>query len=110
MIPTLIHTSDLRRICARWLELCRIVRREYRNSDGQQVWESDMLAYLAVCAEYGLHHDPISLGVCTNWQPEDAPDAPIIHYCQAIRGKKGEEIFFKQTYAPWASVETMPMR
>lgn len=106
MIPTLIHTSDLRMIGARWLELCRIIRREYRDADGQPRWESDMLAYIAACAEYGLHHDPISLGICTNWQPDDAPDAPIIHYCQAIQDKNGEEIFFKQTYSPWQAVET----
>lgn len=101
MIPTLIHTSDLRRICARWLELCRIVHAHYRN-----VWESDMYAYLAVCAEYSLRHEPTSLGICTNWRPNQAPDAPIIHYCNPVCDKNKTEIFFKQTYRPWTWIES----
>lgn len=105
MIPTLIHTSDLRKVCARWLQLCGIIRQNYRDSEGSQAWESDMFAYVAACAEYGLHHDPASLGICTNWQPDDCPDAPIIHYCQPILAKDGEEIFFKQTYKPWERID-----
>lgn len=105
MIPTLIHTSDLRRICARWLELCRIIRRNYRNADGEPRWESDMFAYLVACAEYEIQHEPVSLGVCTNWEPEEAADAPIIHYCQPILSKDGQEIFHKQSYKPWTWVD-----
>ena len=106
MIPTLIHTSDLRRIAARWLELCRVVRNDYRNEEGLPLWESDMFAYLAACAEYGLQHEPISLGICTNWDPADVPDAPIIHYCQTILGNNGKTIFNKHTYKPWSRVDT----
>lgn len=107
MIPTLIHTSDLKRICGRWLELCGVVRKHYRNVNGEPAWESDMFAYLAACAEYGLQHQPVSLGICTNWDPEDAPDAPMIHYCQYIVGRQGEKIVGKATYRPWERVETM---
>lgn len=104
MIPTLIHTRDLRRISARWLELCGVVRDHYRNADGQKIWEADMYAYLAACAEYGLQHDPISLGICTNWKPKDVPDAPIIHYCQTIYAKDGTPLFNKHQYKPWTRV------
>ena len=107
MIPTLIHTSDLRKICARWLELCSIIRQSYRDDGGRPMWEADMYAYLVVSAEYGLAHEPISLGVCTNWPPEAASEAPIIHYCQPITGTDGQELFFKQSYKPWSSVETV---
>ncbi len=107
MIPTLIHTSDLRRIAARWLELCGLVRNHYRNDDGRPMWESDMFAYLATCAEYGLQHEPISLGICTNWEPEKVPDAPIIHYCQPIVGKDNATIFNKHTYEPWSRLEAL---
>jgi hypothetical protein len=106
MIPTLIHTSDLRKMCARWLELCGIIRQNFRNAKGEPIWESDMYAYLAACAEYGLQHAPISLGVCTNWQSRDVPEAPIIHYCQAILGTDGREIFHKHRYTPWARIDT----
>ncbi len=101
MIPTLIHTTDLRRIGARWLELCSVMRQHFRNSDGEPMWESDMFAYVAACAEYGLRHQPISLGICTNWKPEDVPDAPIIHYCQPILANDGREIFSKHFYRTW---------
>ena len=106
MIPTLIHTSDLRRVCARWLELCGIIRQHYRNAQGLPIWEADMYAYLAACAEYRLDHEPISLGICTNWRPADAPEAPIIHYCQAILDRDGNEIFFKYRYRPWSRIDT----
>jgi hypothetical protein len=107
MIPTLIHTSDLRRICARWLELCGLIRQNFRNAEGLPIWEADMYAYLVACAEYGLQHKPMSLGICTNWQPEDAPEAPIIHYCQPILNKAGQEIFTKHHYAPWTRISTL---
>lgn len=106
MIPTLIHTSDLRKICARWLELCVAIRQSYEDDDGRPMWESDMYAYVAACAEYGLDHEAISLGVCTNWPPAAAPEAPIIHYCHPIKSSNGQELFFKQSYTPWRSVET----
>jgi hypothetical protein len=106
MIPTLIHTDDLRRICARWLELTGIVRQYARNNKGQPIWEADMYAYVAACAEYGLHHDPMPLGVCTNWRPRDAPDAPIIHYCQVVLDKDGRELFGKFSYRPWTRIDT----
>lgn len=106
MIPTLVHTRDLRKICARWLELCGIIRDKYRNAAGVPIWEADMYAYLAACAEYDLQHEPISLGVCTNWGPDDAPDAPLIHYCQPILGKDGVEQFNKYHYKPWALVDS----
>jgi hypothetical protein len=107
MVPTLIHTSDLRKICARWLQLCGIVRNHLRNAEGQKVWESDMFAYLAACAEYGLSHEPASLGICTNWDSAKAPDCPVIHYCQPIAAADGTSIFSKFTYEPWKCLDTM---
>jgi hypothetical protein len=106
MIPTLIHTSDLRKLSARWLQLCSIVRQNYRDGDGNPAWESDMYAYVVACAEYGLRHEPASLGICTNWRSEDAPDPAIIHYCQPIKASDGTEIFYKHHYAPWRRIDT----
>jgi hypothetical protein len=56
-----------------------------------EAWESEIYACLVASAEYGLKHEPITLGICTNSQPQDAPDAPIMHYCQALymRGGSG---------------------
>ncbi|WP_421853081.1 PqqD family protein [Oricola sp.] len=106
MIPKLIHTRDLKRICGRWLELTGIVRDRFRDPAGNQIWEADMYAYIAACAEYDLQHDPVSLGACTNWDPLEAPDAPIIHYCQPIVGKDGATLFSKHRYEPWHLIDT----
>jgi hypothetical protein len=104
MIPTLIHTRELERIAARWLEVTALVRQEVTDQDGRRMWESDMFAYAIVTAEAGLVHELTSLGICTNWSPDDAVDAPIIHYCQAIEGNGGESIWSKYDYRPWRRV------
>jgi hypothetical protein len=80
--------------------LCGIIRQHYRNAQGLPIWEADMYAYLVACAEYQLDHEPTSLGICTNWRPADAPEAPIIHYCQAFLDRDGNEIFSKYRYRP----------
>ncbi len=104
MIPKLIHTRDLGRIAARWLELTALVRQEVTDREGRRMWESDMYGYAIVAAEAGLVHELASLGICTNWPPDDAPDAPIIHYCQAIQGQRGEFLWSKHRYRPWDRV------
>jgi hypothetical protein len=104
MIPTLIHTRDLKRIIPRWLEMTALVRHEVTDSDGRRMWESDMFAYAIVTAEAGLEHELTSLGICTNWSPDDAVDAPIIHYCQAIKATEGDSLWSKYDYRPWGRV------
>ncbi len=104
MIPTLIHTRDLGPIAARWLELTALVRQEVADPEGRRMWESDMYAYAIVAAEAGLEHELADLGVCTNWSPAQAPDAPIIHYCQPIEGAGGEVLWSKHRYRPWERV------
>ena len=81
-----------------------LVRQHVANHHGQPLWESDMLAYAIVTAEIGLVHELTSLGICTNWSPDEAVDAPIIHYCQAIEGDDGESIWSKRSYQPWSRV------
>ena len=104
MIPKLIHTKDLERIAARWLELTALVRQEVTDRHGRPMWESDMFAYAIVAGEAGLEHELASLGVCTNWSPTEAAHAPIIHYCQPIDAKDGESIWSKHHYRPWERV------
>jgi hypothetical protein len=104
MIPTLIHTRDLERIAARWLELTALVRQQVTDQHGRPMWESDMFGYAIVTAEAGLVHELTSLGICTNWPPDEAPDAPIIHYCQAIESVSGEPLWSKRDYQPWERV------
>ena len=51
MIPKLIHTKDLERITARWLELTALVRQEVTDRHGRPMWESDMFAYSIVAGD-----------------------------------------------------------
>ncbi len=104
MIPTLIHTRDLARIAARWLEVTALVRQEVTDREGRRMWESDMFGYAIVAAEAGLVHELTSLGICTNWSPDEAVRAPIIHYCQSIEGSDGDAIWSKYDYRPWGRV------
>lgn len=105
MIPTLIHTQDLRKICARWLQLCAIIRTHYRDSMENKIWEADMYGYLIACAEYGLKHEHQHLGICTNWDADSMPDSNIIHYCQPIHDKSDRVIFSKHDYQAWSKVD-----
>lgn len=101
MIPTLIHTKDLKRIIGRWLELTALIRQGARRSNGKPLWESDMFGYVIAAAEFGLIHEPGNLGICTNWLPEDAPNSPMIHYCQSIKSTNDEIMWDKKKYRPW---------
>lgn len=105
MIPNLIHTDDMQRIALRWLELTGAVRQEVRNHQDNPMWESDMFGFIMASAEYGLSHELGTLGICTNWSPDDVKDAPIIHYCQAIHSREGDVIWSKGHYRPWEKVE-----
>ncbi|MDR4492890.1 MAG: hypothetical protein AB7I44_19730 [Hyphomicrobiaceae bacterium] len=104
MIPTLIHTIDLKRIMPRWLELTALIRRDVPDQQGNGLWESDMFAYIIAAAEHGLVHEVGNLGICTHWAPQDVPNAPIIHYCHPIMSKNQEKIWYKGSYIPWEDV------
>ena len=105
MIPTLIHTHDLRRLVTRWLEVTGQIRQGIRNREGRPLWESDMFGYIIAAAECGLIQEATNLGICTNWLPADVPNAPIIHYCQSILSKDDDVIWEKRSYKPWAKVQ-----
>lgn len=104
MIPTLIHAKDLKQMIGRWLELTALIRQGARRSNAKPLWESDMFGYIITAAEYGLVHEPANLGICTNWSPQDVPNAPMIHYCQAIKSKNEEIMWYKKEYRPWLPV------
>lgn len=104
MVPTLIHTRDIRRIAARWLELCSAIRENCEDGEGQRMGEADMVGYLVACAEFGLSHKAGNLGVVTNWDPTLIPDSPLIHYCQSLYDVDGDEVFNKRNYQPWTRI------
>ena len=104
MIPTLIHTNDLKRILPRWLEVTGQIRQGVKDQQGRPLWESDMFGYIIAAAELGLVHEQADLGFCTHWSPQDVVDAPIIHYCHPVRSTNQEVMWSKNTYQPWGTV------
>ncbi|MCC0014896.1 MAG: PqqD family protein [Rhodobiaceae bacterium] len=103
--PTLIHTRDLRKIAARWLQLYYAIMDNSAVQDEPGLREADRLAYLAACAEYGLRHSERDLAVDADGDRESAPDAPLLTYCQPIHDAEGRVLFDKDTYRPWTRVD-----
>jgi hypothetical protein len=100
--PLLIHTSDLRRIIGRWVEVAARLRKE------TGAWESDMVALTVVLAEYEITCDLEMLAAWMPWPDEVVADAPIIHYCQRVLDVGGDTLWYKQEYSPWDDIDVDP--
>ncbi len=100
--PMLIHTSDLRRIMPRWIEVTARLRRLL------DAWESDMFALIVVLAEYGLTCEMETLGAWMDWPEDFVAGAPIIHYCQPVLDSEGTKLWTKHEYEPWEPVDVDP--
>lgn len=99
--PCLIHTDDLGAIIDRWIDLTAKFRTDLA------AWESDMMAFVAACAEIGLRFEERHLVAVMNW-PEEGETAPIIHYCQPVDAKDGSKLWGKQGYQPWSDTQAEP--
>jgi hypothetical protein len=93
--PLLIHTSDLRPMMPRWIDLTV----QLRAATGG--WESDMFAFVIALAERGLTSKFETLGAWMDWPEDVVAGAPIIHYCQPVLDADGERLWYKQDYRPW---------
>jgi len=100
-LPLLIHSTDLRKIVARWLELVSIVRTERVMVHGRFA-DADDVAYAVAAAEAYIPHAPAKLGAETD---ESGTRAPIIHYRRPIESERGEIVWDKQAYQCWDAVE-----
>lgn len=105
MYPYVMHTSDIRRMMARYEELAFGIRAAEKR------WESDMFALVIVAAEYGL--DVITrddIGVCNNWKRFNEAPSSIVHFPGPFIAADGEKIWFKQDFTkntltkPWEKV------
>jgi hypothetical protein len=98
-LPLLIHTSDLRKIAARWLELTSIIRAEAVGVHGKFRF-ADRLAYAVAAAEYRVTHSLAELCCDTG----SDKDLPIIDYSQPVEAKNGEIVWDEKVYRPWDPV------
>ena len=100
--PLLIHSSDLRRIVARWLELMGIIRSEMSGSTHSELQVPDAVAYGIAAAEADVPHTHADLGGAT-----DAAEgrAPILHYRRPVEASGGEILWDPSGYRAWDAVE-----
>lgn len=99
--PVVIHSRDLRKIAARWLELTTFLRIRYQAVHGRLA-VAHQLAYTIAAAEYRIPHAPRVLGVDCQ---DDDQQAPIATFRSAIESARGEVVWDPLVYPPWEAVE-----
>lgn len=100
-LPMLIHTSDLRRVAARWAELTAIIRAEHKGVHGP-LCDASRVAYTIAAAEYRLQHHLIDLGIGTDGARSDAV---VIDYSRPIESPRREIVWDGQVYEPGSDVD-----
>lgn len=93
--PLAIHTADLARLVPRWIERTAEVRRVLER------WESDMFGLVLAAADLGLVFSLETTCAWMPWPEAEVSGAPIIHYCQPVRGRDGGTVWTKRDYRPW---------
>jgi hypothetical protein len=94
-LPLLIHSSDLRRIAPRWLELMSIIRPETNTGPQGPRADADAIAYAIAAAEAGLVHELTEFAVGTN---APTSTAPILDYRRPIASASGKPMWGAETY------------
>jgi hypothetical protein len=93
----MIHSSDLLKILARWLELTGLIRTQVRSHLGPPA-ESAKIAYSIAAAEYRIPHSTKKLVVTS---PERKADRPVLNYSQPIESSKGKIVWDTEAYSAW---------
>lgn len=84
-LPVLIHSTELRKLVARWLELTSIIRAETAGACG----DADKIAYTIAAAEARVAHTTAELGVA---------DQPLL-----VSSDRGQTAWDPDVHGPWSS-------
>jgi hypothetical protein len=108
-LPLLIHSSDLRRIAPRWLELTGILREELRGKP-IDASDADRIAYAVAAAEAEVEHEVQELVLesadrSTRHAAEGG--APILSYREPIESQDGRVLFDRRRYLAWQTPEAL---
>lgn len=99
--PVVIHSHDLKKMVARWLELTALIRCEVDSPSGK-IREAHQVAYVIAAAEYQISHNSRKLTVV----PDDRKvDRPFLDYRPAIESAKGKIVWDVETYTPWTTFD-----
>ncbi len=100
--PLLIHSSDLRKLAARWLELMSIIRAETALQGSGVLGNADEIGYAVAAAEAEIPHAAADLGVDTC---AGHSDAPLLNYGRPIESDRGQVIWDERIYRSWDRVD-----
>ncbi len=103
-LPVLIHSTDLRKIVARWLELMSIIRAETAGSARGPFPEADKIAYAIAAAEARIPHTVVELGASTETDASQTV-APLLDYHRPIPSIDGTVGWDAGTYHNWGPVQ-----
>ena len=95
-LPVLIHSTDLRKLVARWLELTSIIRAETGGAADGPFADAANLAYVIAAAEARIPHSTAELGLLDCGRPIPSTDGALA--------------WDAATYQSWSSVhpESVP--
>lgn len=97
MFPFCITIGDMRAIVASYSNFSAEIYRRTRD------WKSEMYGLVLAMNAGQLECRTIAaLGTCNNWPnglPDDS-DAPVSHYTQVMKDRKGHEVWDKRKYTP----------
>jgi hypothetical protein len=96
--PLLIHSSDLRKLAARWLELTGIIRLEVATASGKDV-DADKVAYAIAAAEYRVSHKTRNM---TLESSDKRSRRASLNYRKPVKSPKGKIVWDAESYQPWA--------
>ena len=102
MYPYAIKAGDLKGMLT---DIKHFSREGYKKATRDNVsgnWMSDMPAFQTAMTKHELVMDPHdNVGLCNDWENNNDPNAPILHYCQPILDREGNQIWRKSGYEPW---------
>lgn len=100
--PLLIHTNDLRRFTARWLELTSIIRVETASLPQGPVQDAEKIALVIAMAESSIDVEVADLGITTD---AASSSAPVLDYSRPIESNDGKRLWDINSYGAWIRVE-----
>jgi len=104
--PVLIHSTDLRRMAARWLELTALIRCEARCTAGK-ILAAHRVAYAIAAAEYRIPHQARKLAAMTK---DRRADRPVFDYRLPIESASGQIVWDPEVYVPWTGCDPSSAR
>jgi len=104
--PVLIHSAELRKMAARWLEWTGLIRSTIHLPQGS-VLDAHKLAYALAAAEYRIPHKVEKLATVSS---DRKADKAVMDYSLPVESPAGKIIWDPETYQPWSRPQVAQAR